>query len=102
MTTSVRNVTENRVSRPQMKNEIDMSNLFDNFYPGSRVQMDLAERGTENFLVMCCQMSGFMQIYKCPQKSTEQALLKLREWSSNYGAPITVVSEINLKKNVPI
>ena len=55
--------------------------------------MDFAERGTENFLLMCCQMSGFMQIYKCPQKSTEQALLKLREWSSNYGAPMTVVSD---------
>ena len=26
--------TENRISRPQMKNEVDMSNLFDNFFPG--------------------------------------------------------------------
>ena len=34
-----------------MKNEVDMSNLFDNFFPGGRIQMDFAERGTESFLV---------------------------------------------------
>ena len=85
--------TENRISRPQMKNEVDMSNLFDNFFPGGRIQMDFAERGTENFLVIVCQMSGFMQIYKCPQKSTEQALLRLREWCAQYGAPMACVSD---------
>ena len=52
--------------------------------------MDFAERGTENFLVIVCQMSGFMQIYKCPQKSTEQALLRLREWCAQYGAPMAL------------
>ena len=84
---------ENRINRPQMKNEVDMSNLFHNFFPGGRIQMDFAERGTENFLVIVCQMSGFMQIYKCPQKSTEQALLRLREWCAQYGAPMACVSD---------
>ena len=85
--------TENRISRPQMKNEVDMSDLFDNFFPGGRIQVDFAERGSDNFLVIVCQMSGFMQIYKCPQKSTEQALLKLREWCAQFGAPMICVSD---------
>ena len=34
--------TENRISRPQMKNEVDMSNLFDNFFPGGRIHVDFA------------------------------------------------------------
>ena len=42
--------TENRISRPQKKNEINMSSLFDNFYPGSRVQMDFAEQENYDFL----------------------------------------------------
>ena len=35
--------TENRISRAQEKNEIDMGDLFDSFSPNNRVQMDFAE-----------------------------------------------------------
>ena len=51
---------------------------------GSGGQIDYAEREIDSFLVFCCQMSGFMQIYKTRNKSTEQALLKLREWGANF------------------
>ena len=34
--------TENRISRPQ-KNEIDMGDLFENFFPNTRVQIDYAK-----------------------------------------------------------
>ena len=60
-----------------------MSSLFENFFPGSRVQIDFARKGNEDYLVLCCQMSGFMQVYNCRNKSTEEALLKLRKWSAN-------------------
>ena len=43
-------------------------------------EIDYAERSGENFLVICNQMSGFLQVYKCKNKSTSEALLKLREW----------------------
>ena len=38
-------------------------------------------------------MSGFMQEYKCRNKSTEEALLRLREWSANFGFPMTLVPD---------
>ena len=30
---------------------------------------------------------------QCPQKSSEQALLKLREWCAQFGAPMVCVSD---------
>ena len=44
-------------------------------------------------MIFCDQMSGFMQVYKCRNKSTEEALLKMREWSANYGFPRTLVAD---------
>ena len=55
-----------------------MGNLFENYFPESRVQIDYAKKGNDNFLVLCCQISRFIQVYKTRNKSTEQALLKLR------------------------
>ena len=83
----------NRNSKPQKKNEIDFSNLFENFFPGSRVQIDFCQKGNEDYLVMVCQMSGFMQDYRCRNKSTEEALFKLRELLSSFGFPMTLVAD---------
>ena len=52
-----------------------MGSLFENFYPNQREQIDFAEKGTDNFLVMVDVMSGFFQIYKVKIKSYEQAIL---------------------------
>ena len=82
-----------RNSKSQKKNEIDFSDLFENFFPGNRVQIDYCEKGNEDILVMVVQLSGFMQCYRCRNKSTEEALLKVREWSSSYGFPMTIVCD---------
>ena len=55
-------------SRPQKDNEISMTSLFENFFPNQRVQIDFAEKGTENYLVMCDVMSGFFQVYRVANK----------------------------------
>ena len=60
-----------RNSKPQKKNEVNFSDLFENFYPGNRVQIDFCEKSNEDFLVMMDKMSGFMQVYRCRNKSTE-------------------------------
>ena len=83
----------NRNSKPQKKNEIDISSLFENFFPGNRVHIDFGQKGNENYLVMVCQMSRFMQVYRTRNKSTEEALLKLREWSSSFGFSMTLVAD---------
>ena len=38
-------------------------------------------------------MSGFMQIYKTCNKSTEEALLKLREWGANSRFPLLLITD---------
>ena len=53
--------TVHRNSRPQKSNEISMGNLFNNFYPNQRVQVDFCEKGADNYLVMVDVMSGFFQ-----------------------------------------
>ena len=83
--------TTHRNSRAQKDNEISMTSLFENFFPNQRVQIDFAEKGTENYLVMCDVMSGFFQVYSVPNKSAEQAILKDREWSSFWGKPFEIL-----------
>ena len=42
---------------------------------------------------MCNVMSGFFQIYKVKNKSAEQAILKIREWSSFWGRPFEILAD---------
>ena len=56
-----------------------MTSLFENFFPNQRVQNNFAEKGLDNYLVMCDVMSGFFQVYRVPNKSAEQASLKVEE-----------------------
>ena len=41
----------NRISRPQKLNEINMSSLFENFFPGNLVQKDFTQKGNEDYLI---------------------------------------------------
>ena len=75
--------TLHRNSRPQKSNEISMSNLFDNFYPNQRVQLDFAEKGPDNYLVMCDMMSGFFQVFQVRNKSASEAIENGRHSGGN-------------------
>ena len=57
-----------------------------------RVKIDYAERGNNNYLVICDHMSGFIQVYKTHNKSTERALQKLREWDAYFGLPLLLIA----------
>ena len=85
--------TMHRNSRPQKANEISMANLFNNFYPNQRVQIDFCEKGRDDYLVMVDVMSGFFQVYKVKNKSASEAVLKVREWSSSWGRPFEIFSD---------
>ena len=43
----------------QKQNEINMSSLFENFFPGNRVQKDFTQKGNEDYLIYVakCQAS---------------------------------------------
>ena len=85
--------TLHRNSRPQKSNEISMSNLFNNFYPNQRIQIDFCEKGRDDYLVMCDVMSGFFQVYRVKNKSASEAILKVREWSSSWGKPFEILAD---------
>ena len=77
-----------------------MSNLFNNFYPNQRVQIDFAEKGLDSYLVMCDVMSGFFQVYKVKNKSAAEAILKVREWSSFWGKPFKILADSRISTNL--
>ena len=59
---------------PTIKLEVDKRKAeqrTENFFLGNHVQIDFAQKGNEDYLVLCCQMSGFMQVYRCCNRSTE-------------------------------
>ena len=66
--------------------------MGDNFFPNNCVQMDFAEHGGD-YIIMCDQMSGFLQIFKCRNKSSSEAILKLREWERTWGMPTLCVQD---------
>ena len=61
--------------------------------PGQRLQVDYAEKGNGNYLLIVDYVSNFMQAYKTSMKSTEDAIKCLRDWASKWGMPYEVKSD---------
>ena len=62
-------------------NQVSSECIFQHFMPGQRLQVDYAEKGTGNYLMIVDSLIGFMQAYKTPRKSTEDAIKCLRDWA---------------------
>ena len=84
---------ENKMSKASEHNEISMGNIFQNFNPGQQVELDIAQRGNQDFLMIICSLTGFMQAYKTANKGTNEALKCLRQWGSQYGMPYIAKSD---------
>ena len=52
-----------------------------------------AEKGPDNYLVMCDMMSGFFQVFKVRNKSASEAILKVQEWSAFWGKPFQILTD---------
>ena len=85
--------TEHRISRPQKPNEISQSEVFANFYPNEQVEIDFAEKGSKDFLLIVDSLTGFAQVYDVRNKSAAEAALKVREWSALFGKPYRCKSD---------
>ena len=55
--------------------------------------MDYAEKGNQNYLLMVCSLTGFIQCYKTANKSTTEAIKGLRTWAAQFGLPYTAKSD---------
>ena len=61
--------------------------------PGQTLQVDYAEKGNCNYLMIVDYVSGFMQAYKTSRKSTEDAIRCLRDWASKWGITYEIKSD---------
>ena len=61
--------------------------------PGQRLQVDYAEKGNGNYLMIVDSLTGFMQAYKTPRKSIEDAIKCIRNWASHWGMPYEIKSD---------
>ena len=82
-----------KASQATPHDEVIGEDIFANFYPGQRLQVDYAEKGNNNYLMIVNYVSGFMQAYKTSRKSTEEAIKCLRDWGSKWGLPYEVKSD---------
>ena len=84
---------ENKTSKANEGNKISQENIFENFIPGQQVELDYAEKGSNNYLMIVCSLTGFIQAYKTPNKGTDEAIKCLRAWSAQFGLPYTAKSD---------
>ena len=67
-----------------------MRDVFANFYPNEEIQIDFAEKGNDNFLMMADTLTGFIQAFPVRNKGTAEAVLKVREWGTMFGRPYRI------------
>ena len=54
------------------------------------VQIDFAQKGNNDYLMMADALTGFIQAFPVKNKSTAEAVTKVREWSSVFGRPYRI------------
>ena len=82
--------TKFRISHPQKSNEVSYRNIFTNFYPNQLLEVDFAQKGCKDYIVIVCSLTGFLKAYQVKNKGSEEAILKIREWGTNFGLPYQV------------
>ena len=82
---------QNKASQATPHNQVSID-LFQHFMPGQRLQVDYPEKGNGNYLMVVDCLTGFMQAYKTPRKSTEDAIKSIPYWASHWGLPYEIQS----------
>ena len=70
---------EHKASQPTPHDQVSSEDIVKIFMPGQRLQVDYAEQGNGNYLRIVDSLTRFMQAYKTPRKSTEDAIKCLRD-----------------------
>ena len=59
------------------------------------VQIDFAQKCSQDYLVIACSLTGFIQAFETRDKSSAQAVLKIRQWGTTWGLPYMVKCGFN-------
>ena len=73
---------ENKMSKARQDNEVSFENIFRNFI--QQIELDFAERGNQDYLMIVCSLTGFMQAYKTANKGTNETIKGLRQYGMPY------------------
>ena len=84
---------QHKASQATFHNQVSSEDIFQHFMPGQRLQVDYAEKGNGNYLMIVNSLTGFMQAYKTPRKSTEDAIKSIPYWASHWGLPYEIQSD---------
>ena len=57
------------------------------------MELDYAQKGCNNYLMIACSLTGFIQAYKTSNKGTDEAIKGLRTWSASFGMPYSAKSD---------
>ena len=52
--------------------------------------MDFAQKGSKDYIVIACALTGFLKVYEVKNKGSAESILKLREWGACFGLPYQV------------
>ena len=61
---SMPNMSREQNLKANEGNEISQENIFENFIPGQQVELDYAEKGCNNYLMIACSLTGFIRHIK--------------------------------------
>ena len=84
---------EHKASQATPHTDVSGEDIFSNFHPGQRLQVDYCEKGNQNILMVVDYVSGYMQAFKTTRKSTEDAIKCIRSWGSKFGLPYEIKSD---------
>ena len=90
---SCKSCTEHRTSKPQKANEISYRDIFENFYPNEMIEVDFAQKGSKDFMLIVDTLTGYLQAFEVKNKSTSEAVRCVREGSSLFGKPYRCKSD---------
>ena len=65
---------ESKVSKANEHNEVSQTNIFENYLPGQLVEVDYAQKGSNDYLMICCSLTGYIQAYRTANKGTDEAV----------------------------
>ena len=69
--------------------EVDYSDIFQNFFPGQRLEMNFLQYDGEDFLSIVDMLTGFITCFKTKNKTSQEAIRCVRQWVARWGRPFT-------------
>ena len=72
---------------------MDYTDVFLNYFPGQMVEMDYLEYHCDDYLSIVDVLTGFITCFKTRNKSSQEAIRCVREWTARRGRRISTKAD---------